>query len=133
MAKTDHLKAHQFKPGNPGGPGRSKNWLKPSEIKDYIAKYARMTVGDLARVQAAKESSVIEVILAGVLLKIAEEPDPSKLEYVLNRTVGKIQEEHFDDTEGQPIVRIIRADGSVLEVHPPDAKAPTDKSIDPEE
>jgi hypothetical protein len=115
----------RFKPGHPGGPGRSKNWLKPSEVKDYIAKYCRMTMPKLAKIRDSDESQVIEVILAGVLLRICEEPDPSKLEYVLNRTIGKIRDEIIYDDDGKPMALIHRPDGTTFEIVR--APAPTDE------
>lgn len=116
MANNNPSPSTRFQPGWKGGPGRSKNWLKPGELKDYVGKYCRMTVSELAGVNQSKKSSVIEVILSGVLLRIAEEPDPSKLEYVLNRTVGKIRDEVFLDDEGKPMALIHRPDGTTFEI-----------------
>jgi hypothetical protein len=126
MANKNPSPATQFKPGNPGGPGRSKNWLRPGELKENIGRYCRLTVSELEKIRDNPKTSVIEVILAGVLLRICEDPDPSKLEYVLNRTVGRVVEAMEEEADkADPIVRIVRSDGSILEVVRPDQKTGT--------
>lgn len=118
MANSNPNPAGRFQPGNPGGPGRSSNWLKPGELKTVVGKMMRMKRAELKDKLDDKNSTMLEIIVGQIIVAAAKAGDANKFEMLLNRTIGKIREEIVFDDEGKPLALIHRPDGSTFEVIP---------------
>lgn len=118
MTTAPQLKPHHFKPGNPGGPGRASNWLKPGELKTVVGKMMRMSRQQLVVKTEDPTSTMLEVIVGKIIESAAKSGDANKFEMLLNRTIGKIREEIIFDDDGKPLALIHRPDGSVFEIVP---------------
>jgi len=123
-----HLKATQFQKGNPGGPGRASNWLKPGELKTVVGKMMKMNRSELKVKLENKSSSMLELIVGQIISAAAKSGDANKFEMLLNRTIGRIRDELVYDEEGKPLALIHRPDGSTFEVIP---LRPEDKPKEP--
>jgi hypothetical protein len=130
MSSKPHLKPHQFQPGNPGGPGRSSNWLKPGELKTVVGKFMKMSGDDLELRMLDKSNPMLELIVGKIMLNAAKNGDAGRFEMLLNRTIGKIRDELIYDDEGKPLALIHRPDGSTFQVIPirPDDPKPNDSN-----
>lgn len=86
-----------FKLGNPGGPGRPK---LPEEIKEarkftaheveiLFTRFIQMTREELAAVKTNPESTLLELIMHSIFTHGINKGDQVRLEFVLNRIIGK--------------------------------------------
>lgn len=116
MRSTVHLKPHQFKPGHPGGPGRSMNWLKPGELKTVVGKFMRMDRTELTAKLKSPSATMLELIVGQIIFAAAKTGDANKFEMLLNRSIGKIRDEIIYDDEGKPMALIHRPDGTTFEI-----------------
>lgn len=64
--------------------------LTADEVKRIFAKYARMAKMEVEEFLAAVEGAMIDRVIASSLLKAEKDGDLAKLEYLLNRTIGKV-------------------------------------------
>jgi hypothetical protein len=117
MSKPD-IKPYQFQKGNPGGPGRSSNWLKPGELKTVVGKFMKMDRTELTTKLKSPQTTMLELIVGQIIFAAAKSGDANKFEMLLNRTIGRIRDELVYDDEGKPMALIHRPDGSTFEVIP---------------
>lgn len=104
----------RFKPGHQG-PGRGANWIKSSDIKDITGKMFKMNRAELLASLQRPESTMLELIIGQILIMAAKKGDPMRLEYILNRVVGRCNVEQTIDKNGEPIKRVYLPDGTVIE------------------
>lgn len=108
--KINRQKETQFKPGNPGGPGRPsllpelKNipHLSRDESRKLLAKFSRMAIADVEAFVCRKDVPAIELVVAQIFLKAIEHGDPARLNFVFDRTIGKVSEKL--EIEAKPYV-----------------------------
>jgi len=87
---------HAFKPGNPGGPGRTKGIpiyrpkINPENFKEMIDKYLNMSVSELKENLADESLSGLEHVVMSAILSGKKHGDMSKLDCLVNRLIGKI-------------------------------------------
>lgn len=97
----EHQKGRPFPKGVSGNPsGRTKlpaelKKIKPfttEEVERLIAKYLRMTTAQLNEVVHDKKSPAIAVLFGSIIIHCAKSGDYSKLDFLLNRTIGRVSE-----------------------------------------
>lgn len=113
-------KPHAFKPGQSGNPsGRPKN---PPELKDCTPLDIKLLIWKLWKLKRDELHAFIQdpnttagqLHVAAVLAKGIKEGDQQRLDYLLNRLVGKVKEE-VEITQTKPfIVRHLNGSQTVL-------------------
>jgi hypothetical protein len=96
-----------FKKGQSGNPnGRPKlpedlkkvKLLSDAEIKRLMAAFAQMTTEDIQGFSTDLKKPVLHVLLARIYLKAIEDGDQRRLDFILDRTIGKVVEKVQDVT-----------------------------------
>lgn len=81
--------------GKPGLPKALKNVKEftADEIKRIIAKYMRMAKGDLeATLKDSAKLPMLEAMIASIIANAYKSGDFSKLDFLLNRSIGKVKD-----------------------------------------
>lgn len=108
-------KEAQWKPGQSGNPsGRPKGLLTTSQISATVGRLGMMTTAELTEVYQHPSTSVLDKALANALLLAAESGDCSKLEFLFQRSIGRVKESIEVSTTKPYIIR--HPDGSALEL-----------------
>lgn len=91
-----------FKKGNPGGPGRPKlpeelrqiSPLPKDSYKKIISKIMQMSFVEFQQyIETIKERSVLEAYIATTIADGIKKKDHNKIEWLAQRTVGKVKDE----------------------------------------
>jgi hypothetical protein len=98
MAKGKKTGGRDWLPGERGGPGRPPVDKKIRELKkinrEFVEQsFSRFFSMDQPQIEAmleAKTCNVFEATLAAIFLKAIKEGDPSRLNFLLERVVGKV-------------------------------------------
>lgn len=109
---TDHLKDHQFKPGQSGCPGGlPKWWLTKGRVKDLISRIGSLPITKVQDIVDNPETPAMEAFIAKVYLKGIETGDVTRLNALLDRTIGR-PVEVVEQTvhEGQAVVKSVSTD-----------------------
>lgn len=93
--------------GNPAG--RPKDLLRSDEVRNLIGRFWRLSKDELEAIIADPGSRMGEVMVAAGMLKAAETGDYSRVEFLLNRTIGKVKDQV--EVSAKPYI-IERRDGS---------------------
>jgi len=96
MAKEDT----QFKNGHPGGPGRPRlpedlkevKKLNQFELEKSLNEMLTMTPEQLKRVKTDPESTMLQILIASIITHGANKGDPIRLNFLLDRLIGKMKE-----------------------------------------
>lgn len=107
---------HKFKKGHKFGKGQPKI---PAEVKkmrkDNIWEYTRianeiskMSIAELEKLAKDKAQNIIRAFLASSMLKSYAKGEPSRLEPILDRTLGKVKQvmEHSGSVSEIPQAQI---------------------------
>jgi hypothetical protein len=95
--KGNKTGGRDFKRGNPGG-GRP---LLPTEIKEArklnkydvemsLTNHLRMNREQIATVIKNPESNMLDILVASIIAKAVQTGDQQRLDFILNRTIGKV-------------------------------------------
>lgn len=135
MANEENLKkVGGFQKGNPGGPGRPKNWLTQHHVSEVLGRWGKLTLEQADKKLEDKETPLLELAL-GRQFKIAAMGDGEALDRLLNRSIGKPKEsvkiESGDATAAQRIfiAKAIFADPSLLDAAEKLALAVADQKL----
>ena len=111
--------------GNPAGrPPQLKEYkdikkLTPSYVKMVIAKVARMSreevIEYLKKDPIAGGPNLMELTVASILMKAVETGDHSRLNFLLDRSIGKVVEERKVQIQPVTYTTSIRGDGSLIQ------------------
>lgn len=95
-----------FAPGQSGNPnGRPRlppelkaiQALSPSYIKMIIAKFSRMTKGEMGSflMQPPEQGgpNMMEIMIGSIIAKAAQDGDYNRLNFLLDRAIGKVKEQ----------------------------------------
>jgi hypothetical protein len=101
MANPTGKGGRRFQPGQSGNPGgrpktpehlKKIRELRPEEVKLLLAKYARMTKRELASAAQDDTTPAIELIIASIVVDAIKKSDAQKLNFILDRSIGKVVE-----------------------------------------
>lgn len=100
MAKGIKTGGKNFEPGNPGGPGAPKipeeikqaRKLNRLEFERVLNKYIHMQLGALRKIIEDPTTPVLDGVVCKILVKGFNEGDPRRLEFVIDRLIGKVKE-----------------------------------------
>lgn len=96
MSAAENLKP--WKPGQSGNPSgkpkipehlRAIHSLTQQEVTKIVSKYARMTLDELEAAVEARKASAVEMCVAKIFLKSMEYGDYSRLQFLLDRAIGR--------------------------------------------
>jgi hypothetical protein len=93
--------------------------LTPSYVKMVIAKLARMSRDEFIEFQRRPAElggpNMIEMTIGSILMKAVETGDHSRLNFILDRSIGKTVEERNVTLRPVTYTTSIRGDGSLLQ------------------
>ncbi len=95
MPRTaDQLRPYMWQKGKSGNPlGKAKDLLTIDQVKILTQRMCKMTKAELQAVIQDDKSTMIECMIAGIMVKTVALGDPMRLEFLLSRTFGKVKEE----------------------------------------
>lgn len=118
----------RFKKGESGNPnGRPKlppelkqiKQLSPSYVKTVIAKLTRMSKEQITEwIELPMESggpNLLEMMVASVINQALSHGDHSKLQFLLDRSIGKVVEQHKVQVQPVTYKTKVREDGALLQ------------------
>ncbi len=96
-----------FQLGNPGGPGRPQvdprvkelKALNRGEVELLMAELMRGNRDALASIAIDPNASMMRVMIASIISKGIATGDPSILNFILDRTIGRVKEIEPEDDE----------------------------------
>jgi hypothetical protein len=106
--------------GNPkGGPGLPKDVkearkLTQGELERAVNRYLHLSRGELKAAIEAPGTPMIEIMIASIIAQAATKGDQMRLDFILNRIIGKVQD-RVEVTMPKPFI-IERKDGSTVEL-----------------
>lgn len=119
----------RFKPGVSGNPkghpstkkGERKVLTRP-RVEEEISKLADMPKDELMEVASNPKTPMLTIMIASVMVHAAKEGDSQRLNFLLDRSIGRVVEK-LELTKAEPFV-VHRLDGSALEIgaNPPAEK-----------
>jgi hypothetical protein len=83
------------KSGNPSGRPKlpkelaSIRSLTSDEIKKIVSKFADMTKEEIGAVLSDPRTPMIQLAIGGIMVKAVKDSDPNKLNFLLDRAIGK--------------------------------------------
>lgn len=93
MANPNPPKHTRFKPGVSGNPsGKPKGLLTVDQVSAMMGRFCHLTRDELHKVVSDPKSTMLEVTVASILAKAAKDGDYSRLEFLLQRSVGKVKD-----------------------------------------
>lgn len=93
MAGNGNL-ATQWVPGQSGNPGGApRNMLTRDKVANIMSKFAHLTREELQKKIQHPDSTMLEITVAAIFARAAKDGDYQRLEFLLQRTVGKVREE----------------------------------------
>ncbi len=104
--QNKHLKP--FVKGQSGNPsGKPKQLLTKDKVKGILGKFADMTRSQLQDIVTDPKSTMLEIIIAAIMVKAAKDGDYGRLSFILDRSIGKIATEEDGrenaDTSGMTV------------------------------
>ena len=108
MAKNPPPVHTRFKPGQSGNPGgKPKQLLTKDKVKGILGRFADMTREDLQAIVTNPKSTMLEIMVASIMVKAAKDGDFSRLNFILDRSIGRVAadagEEDRVDTSGMTL------------------------------
>jgi hypothetical protein len=83
----------RWKKGQSGNPaGRPKGILTVDQIRTVVSKYAMLTKLDLTAKLKDPSTPMLEMMVIGVMLKAYSGGDANRFDFLLNRSIGKVQD-----------------------------------------
>lgn len=83
----------RFKPGQSGNPGgKPAQLLTKDKVAGVLGKFSGMSGVQLNDVLKDPKSTMLELMVAAVMAKAVKEGDPHRLDFLLQRSIGKVQD-----------------------------------------
>lgn len=99
-----------FQKGQSGNPaGRPKNLLRTDEVRNLIGRLWRLSREELQKIVQNPKSSMGEIMVASIVAKAAQTGDYTRVQFLLERTIGKVKDEI--EVAAKPYI-VERLDGS---------------------
>ena len=93
-----HMRWKKGQSGNPGGKPKIPDDIKETrslnqyELERIINRYLHMTKGELVAAIKNDATPMMEVTVASIVLKAASGGDHLRLDFILNRLIGKVKD-----------------------------------------
>lgn len=115
-------KGRPFQKGKPGGPGRPRMnpelkkipGLSKEEVDKILAKFGRMSRAEIKDHMADPATPMLELMVGAVVMKAYQHGDQSRLNFILERTIGKVKDQ-VEVTLPEPTF-VKRLNGEVIEL-----------------
>jgi len=113
-----------FKPGESGNPrGRPRirdnlkevKLLSKTEMRRLIQKIVDMTPEELEVISKDKTVPALEMMLASVAYEAIRKGDQAKINFLLERTIGKVAERHEHEVTNVTYETEVKEDGTLLQ------------------
>ena len=106
----------RFKKGKSGNPsGKPKGLLTVDQVKALFGKMSSCTKQELINIMQNPKSTMLEITTASILAKAAKDGDYSRLNFLLDRTVGRVVEEKNVTLRPVTYTTSIQGDGSLVQ------------------
>jgi hypothetical protein len=93
MAKLPPPVHSRFKPGVSGNPGgKPAQLLTKDKVAGVLGKFSAMSREQLQEVIQNPRSTMLEIMIASVMAKAAKDGDPHRLDFLLQRSIGKVSD-----------------------------------------
>ena len=89
--------------------------LTPAYIKAVIAKLAQMTPQEMMSYVEGGSGNNMEYMVASIIMKATTDGDHNKLNFLLDRTIGKVVEQHKVTLEPVTYKTTITPDGNLFQ------------------
>jgi len=105
-----------WKPGESGNPkGRNPHLpeiqtfarVSPGMVKAVFSKYLGVTIEELRELSLDTKLPAFDAAVVSILVKIITQGDMQKLNYVLDRLIGKVKEVDPESEEGEQVASTI--------------------------
>lgn len=84
---------------------RAASKLTAKEFIELGTKFMHMPVGQLAKIRDDEKSSAMERMLASIVHKAIDEGDQKRLDFLLDRLIGKVTQQYKLDMPNIPVVQ----------------------------
>ncbi len=101
--------AKSWKPGQSGNPsGKPKGLLTKDQVMSVLGKFSALTKTELQEVLQNPKSTMLEIMVASVMVKAAQTGDSARLDFLWNRSIGKVKEEieHSGGTDTKLVITL---------------------------
>ena len=93
MSTAPWLKPHHFVKGQSGNPaGRAKPLFTKADVEHAFQHTAKLPVTELDKIIKDPESAAIDAAIAAVWKRAIIQADVAALDFLLNRSVGKVKD-----------------------------------------
>jgi len=109
------------KSGNPGGRPKIRDNLKEvklmskTEMRRLIQKIIDMTPEEMKAMVKRTDVPALEIMLASVAHQAIMRGDQSRIDFLLQRTIGKVAEKHEHEMVDVTYKTEVRGDGTLLQ------------------
>ena len=92
MARKPPPEHTRFKPGQSGNPSGAKPFLTRARLNGALSKMSKSTIDEVRKIFENPRSTALEAMLASIVIKIYEDGDAGKFNFLLDRAVGRVKE-----------------------------------------
>lgn len=111
-----------FVKGQPGGPGKPRTpedikearKLTQIELERAVNKYLYLSRAELKAAIEQPGTPMLDLMIASIVAQAAQKGDQVRLDFILNRIIGKVQD-RLEVRTPKPFI-VQRADGTALEL-----------------
>jgi hypothetical protein len=116
MANKNPSPATRIKKGQVLNPtGRPKGILTTDQVKALFGKMSALTKDELLEIIKSPKSSILEITTASIFAKAAKDGDYSRLNFLLDRSIGRVVEEKNVTLRPVTYTTSIQGDGSLIQ------------------
>lgn len=101
-----------YKKGQSGNPsGKPKGILTKDQVHAVLGRFSSLNREELQAVVNNPKSTMLEIMVASVMVKAAQHGDHARLEFLWSRSIGKVKEE-IEHTGNQPQIIVTVPDNN---------------------
>jgi len=116
MSNKNPSPATRFKKGQSGNKsGKPKGILTTDQVKALFGKMSALTKAELLEIIQSPKSSILEITTASIFAKAAKDGDYSRLNFLLDRSIGRVVEEKNVTLRPVTYTTSIQGDGSLIQ------------------